>query len=117
MTNAVKHFRFERAGKVRIHKKPGAAHVRACRPWWEAELQVVDPDVLVCLGAVAAQAVFGSKFRVTRERGILLPLDGGDVDVVATIHPSAVLRARDEDRDQAFAGLVADLRVVTARIA
>ena len=116
VTNAVKHFRFERTGKVRIHKKPGAAHVRACRPWWEAELEVVDPDVLVCLGAVAAQAVFGSKFRVTRERGILLPFEGRDVDVVATIHPSAVLRARDEDRDQAYAGLVADLRVVTARV-
>jgi DNA polymerase len=118
VTNAVKHFRFERVGKVRIHKKPGAAHVRACRPWWEAELEVVAPDVLVCLGAVAAQAVFGSKFRVTRERGILSPVDlpSGDVDVVATIHPSAVLRARDEDRDQAYAGLVADLRVVTTRI-
>ena len=82
----------------------------------DAGLDLRTADVLVCLGAVAAQAVFGSKFRVTRERGILLPFEGRDVDVVATIHPSAVLRARDEDRDQAYAGLVADLRVVTARV-
>jgi uracil-DNA glycosylase len=117
VTNAVKHFRFERAGKVRIHKKPAAAHVRACRQWWEAELDVVAPDVVVCLGATAAQAVLGAAFRVTRDRGIVVPFDGRALDVVATIHPSAVLRARRPDRDAAFDGLVADLRAVTERLA
>ena len=112
VTNAVKHFRFERTGKVRIHKKRWRDRALVVG----VELGVREDALHVCLGAVAAQAVFGSKFRVTRERGILLPFEGRDVDVVATIHPSAVLRARDEDRDQAYAGLVADLRVVTARV-
>ena len=119
VTNAVKHFRFERHGKVRLHKKPGAAHVRACRPWWEAELAAVQPSVLCCLGATAAQAVFGSGYRVTRERGRFRQLDLPMIErlaATATIHPSAVLRADAAERDAAFAGLVADLRLVGERL-
>jgi DNA polymerase len=117
VTNAVKHFRWEpaRGGKVRLHKKPSAAHVRACRPWWEAELALVRPRVLCCLGATAAQAVLGPSFRVTKERGEFRPLAGiAGAEVVATIHPSAVLRA--DDRDVVFEGLVADLARVVERI-
>jgi uracil-DNA glycosylase family protein len=119
VTNAVKHFKWERSGKVRIHKKPNAAEVRACRPWWEAELQVVRPKVLVCLGATAAQAVLGPSFRVTRERGHFIPLDipdPPDIDVVATVHPSAVLRARDEDRRVQYDAFVRDLHLVAEHL-
>jgi DNA polymerase len=119
VANAVKHFRFERQGKVRLHKKPGAAHIRACRPWWEAEVAAVHPDVLCCLGATAAQAVFGSSFRVTRERGEFRTLDLAgldDVAATATIHPSAILRGDPDERDAAFAGLVADLHGVAKRL-
>jgi DNA polymerase len=115
VTNAVKHFKWQRAGKVRLHKKPSAAEVRACRPWWEAELAVVRPKVLCCLGATAAQAVFGSSFRVTRDHGVLHPF--GDATVaLATIHPSAVLRSDRGDREDAMAGLVADLEIAAAAI-
>jgi uracil-DNA glycosylase len=113
VTNAVKHFKFEPRGKVRLHKKPNAAEMAACRQWWQAELAAVQPPVLGCLGATAAQAVFGAKFRVTKQRGMWL-----DVPVVpalkavATIHPSAVLRAKDDARDEYFAGLVRDLELM-----
>lgn len=118
VTNAVKHFKFTVAsgGKRRIHAKPDAWEVTACRPWLHAELGLLDPEVVICLGATAAQAIFGSSFRVTRSRGVLLPWpaqeEGGVQSpyALATIHPSAVLRA--SDRDQAYAGLVADLTVV-----
>ena len=119
VTNAVKHFRFERRGKVRVHKKPGATHIRACRPWWEAEVAAVQPDVLCCLGATAAQAVFGSSYRVTRERGAFRTLDLPGLEGIAataTIHPSAILRTDPDERDAAFAGLVADLRGVTEHL-
>ena len=119
VTNAVKHFRFEQRGKVRLHKKPGATHLRACRQWWEAEVATVQPDVLCCLGATAAQAVFGSSYRVTRERGEFRSLDLSGVEglaATATIHPSAILRADPDERDAAFAGLVADLRGVAERL-
>lgn len=114
VTNAVKHFKFERRGKVRIHKKPNAAEVAACRPWWEAELDAVQPRVLGLLGATAAQAVFGPKFRVTRERGRWFELDSG-VAALATIHPSAILRAQ-ERRAEEHAGFVRDLRRIVARL-
>ena len=109
VTNVVKHFKWQARGKRRIHAKPAWAEVAACRPWLDAELDVVKPKVLVCLGATAAQALLGRQFRVTRERG--QPVDSDlATNVIATIHPSAVLRA--DDRDQEFRGLVDDLRVV-----
>jgi uracil-DNA glycosylase len=115
VTNAVKHFKFERRGKVRIHKKPNASEMAACRQWWEAELACVRPEVLGVLGAVAGQAVFGPKFRVTKERGQWLQTPEG-IDAVATIHPSAVLRAPAERRDEEYAGLLKDLRVIATRV-
>jgi DNA polymerase len=114
LTNAVKHFKFERRGKVRIHKKPNQAEVAACRQWWEREVDVVQPRVLGLLGAVAAQAVLGSSFRVTRQRGEWFDLPSG-AWATATIHPSAVLRAQNR-RDEEYAGLVRDLLAVAARL-
>ena len=112
VTNAVKHFRYEQRGKRRIHQRPSAEHIRACRPWLDAELEVVRPRVLVCLGAVAAQALLGSKVKVTKDRGKPLESDLAPF-VLVTIHPSAILRERDEPaREQAFEGFVDDLRVV-----
>jgi DNA polymerase len=127
-TNAVKHFKFRMTGpgKRRIHATPDAAEVAACRPWLVAEFGVLEPDVVVALGATAAKALFGPSFRVTRSRGVLMPWPASARDpeefghtdeagarngafAVATIHPSAVLRA--DDRDAAFQGLVADLTV------
>ena len=111
VTNAVKHFKWEPRGKRRIHQKPNAAELAACRPWLDAELEVVQPRVLVCLGATAAQALLGRAFRVTKQRGTPVESPLASV-VVATIHPSAVLRARD--RDAEYAGFVADLERVAA---
>ncbi|MCU1458643.1 MAG: UdgX family uracil-DNA binding protein [Actinomycetia bacterium] len=113
VTNAVKHFKWKPAGKVRLHQKPNAREVAACRPWWEAEIAAIRPSVVCCLGATAAQAVFGSDYRVTRERGTFRELPDGTW-ATATIHPSAVLRSND--REEAFAGLVADLRLVAERL-
>jgi uracil-DNA glycosylase len=115
VTNAVKHFRFTERGKRRIHATPQVIHIRACLPWLEAEVKLVDPALIVCLGATAARALLGSSFRVTKQRGEVLELATpvGVRPVLATVHPSAVLRATGDDRDEAFAGLVADLR--TAR--
>jgi DNA polymerase len=107
LSNAVKHFKFEQRGKVRIHKKPNQAEVAACRQWWEHEVEVVQPKVFGLLGAVAAQAVFGPTFRVTRQRGEWHELPSG-LMATATIHPSAVLRAQDR-RQEEFDGLVRDL--------
>ena len=95
LTNAVKHFRFEERGKRRIHQTPTARQVTACRPWLEAELRVVKPEALVVMGAVAAKSLLGNAFRVTEQRGQLLDSDLAPI-VVATIHPSAVLRAPDD---------------------
>jgi DNA polymerase len=112
VTNAVKHFRYEQRGKRRIHQRPASEHVRACRPWLDAELEVVRPDVLVCLGAVAAQALLGSKVRVTKDRGRPLESELAPA-VLVTVHPSAILRERDGPaREQAYAGFLEDLRVV-----
>jgi len=115
VTNAVKHFRFTDRGKRRIHATPQVTHIKACLPWLEAELTLVDPTLIVCLGATAARALLGSTFRVTKQRGQVLELATpvGVRPVLATVHPSAVLRATAEERSAAFAGLVSDLR--TAR--
>jgi uracil-DNA glycosylase len=111
LTNAVKHFSFEERGKRRIHKKPRQSEVRACRPWLEGELEAIRPDVLVLLGATAAQAVFGPTFRVSQERGKPIRSDLAPI-VIATVHPSSILRAPDDAaREQAFQGLVSDLEV------
>jgi uracil-DNA glycosylase family protein len=112
LTNAVKHFKWEPRGKRRIHKKPRASEIKACRPWLEAELRAVKPAVIVCLGATAAQSVFGSQFKLMQQRGRVLA-SALAPQAVATIHPSAVLRAPDsEGRREAYAMLVADLKVV-----
>ena len=111
LTNAVKHFSWAPRGKRRIHKKPRVSEIKACRPWLEAELRAVKPAVVVCLGATAAQALFGGQFKVMQQRGQVLPTALAE-RVVATIHPSAVLRAPDsEGRRAAYESLVADLRL------
>jgi DNA polymerase len=112
-TNAVKHFKWERSssGKRRIHKTPSRMEVVACRPWLAAELEAIGPQLVVALGATAAKALFGPAFRVTRERGQALELDGG-LTALATVHPSSVLRAPDERaRAAQMEGLVDDLGV------
>jgi uracil-DNA glycosylase len=113
VTNAVKHFRFRPAGpgKRRIHATPDRAHLEACKPWLVAELRLVDPTLVVCLGATAVRALLGSEVRVLRDRGQVLERETslGPRRFLVTVHPSAVLRA--EDRDAAYAGLVRDLGV------
>jgi len=112
VTNAVKHFSWEPRGKRRIHKKPRASEIKACRPWLEAEVRVLKPVVLVCLGATAAQSVLGPQFKLMQMRGQVHASALAE-RVVATIHPSAVLRAPDsEGRRLAYESLVADLKVV-----
>jgi DNA polymerase len=114
VTNAVKHFKWEPRGKRRIHAKPAWSELTACRPWLEAELAVVKPRVLVCLGATAAQSLLGKQFRVTKQRGEWIDSDLAEL-VTATIHPSAILRQRDADaRHAEMARFVDDLRKVAA---
>jgi uracil-DNA glycosylase family protein len=113
VTNAVKHFKWTPRGKRRIHQKPTREEVRACAPWLESELAVVRPEVLVLLGATAAQAVLGSTFRVTAERGRLLDSSLAP-HVIATVHPSSILRGDPEDRRDAMNAFVADLRVIAS---
>jgi uracil-DNA glycosylase family protein len=113
LTNVVKHFKWQARGKRRIHAKPAWAEIAACRPWLDAELAVVQPIVILCLGATAAQALLGRNFRVTRERG--RPVDSDLAPhVLATIHPSAILRAEMENRESARAAFVDDLKVVAS---
>jgi DNA polymerase len=115
VTNAVKHFRFEERGKRRIHRRPDVAHVEACMPWLEAELAQVDPQLIVCLGATAARAVFGRPVTIGTERGRVQKARGRPA--LVTIHPSAVLRVRDAaDRASAKDGLIADLRRAAAAV-
>ncbi|AYF77715.1 uracil-DNA glycosylase [Nocardia yunnanensis] len=109
VTNAVKHFKFTERGKRRIHQQPGRTEIVACAPWFEAELAAVRPRLVVCLGSIAAKALLGQSFRVTVDRGRFLSVR--EFQVLATVHPSAVLRA--PDRDAAYAGFLADLK--TAR--
>jgi uracil-DNA glycosylase family protein len=111
VTNTVKHFKWEPRGKRRIHQKPNSREIAACRPWLEAELQIVRPRLLVCLGSTAAQAIFGPAFRVTRERGKVLAAAIAP-RVVTTVHPSSLLRQPDEEsRRREYARFVDDLRV------
>jgi uracil-DNA glycosylase family protein len=115
VTNAVKHFKWQARGKRRIHQKPNAAELAACRPWLDAELAVVKPKVLVALGATAAQALLGRSFRVTKQRGEAIAGTGLADHVVATVHPSSILRQEtEEDRREAMEALVDDLKVVAA---
>ena len=111
VTNAVKHFKWQARGKRRIHQKPNWAEMTACRPWLEAELEVVRPRVLVLLGATAAQSLLGRQFRVTQSRGQLVESDLAE-HVTATVHPSSILRGEPEERDANFAAFVDDLKVV-----
>jgi DNA polymerase len=112
VTNVVKHFKWERMGKRRLHKRPNAGEIEACKPWLEAELAVVQPKALVCLGATAAQALLGRDFRITRSRGAFLKSNLAPY-VTATVHPSSLLRARD-DREREIERFVDDLRKVAA---
>ena len=124
ITNAVKHFRFELRGRRRIHQNPGPAHITACRPWLVAEFALLKPELVVILGATAGKALLGPSFRVTQQRGKLMPWPASaqhpedfpvaEIQALATIHPSAVLRA--DDRDTAYRGLVDDLRIAAAAV-
>jgi uracil-DNA glycosylase family protein len=117
VTNAVKHFKWEARGKRRIHQKPNAAELAACRPWLDAELEAVRPNVLVLMGATAAQALLGRQFRVTKDRGRLVE-SGLAPYVLATVHPSSILRQRtDAERVAAMADFVADLKIVAKLLA
>ncbi len=117
VTNVVKHFSWEPRGSWRIHKKPNGREIAACRPWLDREIALVRPRVVVCLGATAAQALLGAQFRVTRDRGRFVPSPLAQ-HVLATVHPSAILRAADEaDRHAAFEQLVADLRIAAGALA
>jgi uracil-DNA glycosylase len=116
VTNVVKHFKWKPRGKRRIHEKPRAAEIRACEPWLAAELEIVQPKILVCLGATAAQALLGNDFRVTQMRGRWL-VSGHAEKTLATVHPSSILRAPDaESRAAQYEEFVSDLRVVAAAI-
>jgi uracil-DNA glycosylase family protein len=113
VTNTVKHFKWEPRGKLRIHKKPNMKEIHACRPWLEAELQTVRPELIVCLGAVAAQALLGSSFKITQSHGKVQHAEGLP-PIIATLHPSAILRARtDEDRERDTRVFMDDLRRAT----
>jgi DNA polymerase len=112
VTNAVKHFKWVPRGKRRIHSKPSSMEISACHPWLEEEIRVIAPEVIVCLGATAAQALLGKDFRVTKQRGAFVKSNLAPY-VLATVHPSALLRAPDEaSRRAEYARFVADLRVV-----
>ncbi|MFQ1003545.1 UdgX family uracil-DNA binding protein [Modestobacter sp. SSW1-42] len=140
VTNSVKHFAFSMRGKRRIHETPRPEHIRACQPWLEAELQVLQPEIVVCLGATAAKALISPTFKITKDRGRLLPwtrpgaelvllsepdADGAEPEeetpaqtwILATPHPSAILRTPDANRQAAYDGLVADLKLVAAVLA
>lgn len=114
VTNAVKHFKWEPRGKLRLHKKPSMHEIHACRPWLDAELDAVKPKLIVCLGATAAQSLLGSSFRITRAHGELQHIPGLP-PIVATMHPSAILRARtDQDRHRDTLTFIQDLREAKA---
>lgn len=116
VTNTVKHFKWEPSGKRRIHKKPNAREIAACRPWLDAEIDLLKPQVLVCLGATAAQTIIGKDFKVSQRRGEIFDFSLA-AKVVATVHPSSILRAPDERaRHEAYASFVADLKRIAAVI-
>ena len=117
VTNAVKHFKWEPAGKRRIHKKPNAREIAACRPWLDTEIRVVNPRAIVCLGATAAQALLGRTFRLTHHRGEFIESPLAPL-VTATVHPSSILRAPDDQsRHEEMQKFVDDLKVVARRLA
>lgn len=111
VTNAVKHFKWKPVGKRRLHQKPNSREIAACRPWLDAELELVQPNIVVALGATAAQALMGRAFRVTQQHGEVLTVTWAKA-FLATVHPSSILRAPPPARDEAYAQLVADLKVV-----
>ena len=111
VTNAVKHFKWVGRGKRRIHQKPNWSEIAACRPWLDAELEAIRPRVLVCLGATAAQALLGREFRVSRQRGVPVESELAE-HVLATVHPSSILRGDPETREREYEAFVADLRAV-----
>jgi uracil-DNA glycosylase len=116
VTNAVKHFKWKPQGKRRLHQKPNAAEISACRPWLDAEIALVKPQILVCLGATAAQALLGRDFRVTQQRGHFIERPGLPV-LMATVHPSSILRAADDkSRELEMQAFVADLRRLAQRL-
>jgi DNA polymerase len=118
LTNAVKHFKWKRGnGKVRLHQKPNREEVRACAVWWEAELDALRPELVVLLGATAAQAVLGPSVRVTRDRGAVIEASEDlAYDTLMTVHPSSILRTRPPERDAAFDALVQDLVVAAKHV-
>jgi DNA polymerase len=116
VTNAVKHFKWEERGKRRIHKKPSATEINACRPWLEAEIEVIKPDIIVCLGATAAQALMGRDFRVTADRGKFFE-SPWSARLMATMHPSSLLRITEEsERHREYQRFVEDLRSVAQKL-
>jgi DNA polymerase len=116
VTNAVKHFKWEPRGKRRIHKKPSELEINACHQWLERELALVQPDLIVALGATAARAIFGRATAIEKNRGRVIPAAqaklGIDTDVLVTVHPSFLLRVPSEDRDAAYERFVADLKLI-----
>jgi DNA polymerase len=116
LTNAVKHFRWKARGKRRLHERPARSHIVACTPWLRAELERIDPRVLVLMGAVAAQSLLGPDFSVTRERGVVEAAPDGLPVVVATVHPSSILRGPDEQRRARLDEFAADLRVAAEQL-
>ena len=116
VTNAVKHFKWKPQGKRRLHQKPNATEIAACRPWLDAEIATVRPRLIVCLGATAAQALLGASFRVSIDRGRVMERPGLP-PIIATVHPSAILRAPDEEsRHAEMEAFVADLTIVARRL-
>ncbi len=116
VTNAVKHFKWKPVGKRRLHQKPNAHEVNACRPWLAAEIEGLKPKIIVCLGATAAQTLLGNDFRVTKMRGQWFEY-GEDTKIIATIHPSAILRTPVENREEEYRKFVADLTQVANAVA
>ncbi len=118
VTNVVKHFKWRPSGKRRLHERPNQAEIRACRPWLDIEREIVRPELLVALGATAAQAIIGRDFKITERRGEILPAVDGGPRLLATYHPSAILRARTpEDRERMLAALVGDLTIAAEAVA
>ncbi|MDP9222945.1 MAG: UdgX family uracil-DNA binding protein [Actinomycetota bacterium] len=116
VTNVVKHFKWEPRGKRRIHKKPNAAEIAACKPWLEAEIERVDPHVVVALGATAAQTLLGREFRVSEQRGRIIERPPGGRLVIATVHPSSILRSPDETRAAELGEFTRDLGLVAKEL-
>jgi DNA polymerase len=117
VTNTVKHFKWEPRGTRRIHAKPNAREIQACKPWLTAELQVLKPQMVVCLGATAAQALMGKDFRITRSRGEIFRDTEWAPWLMATVHPSSILRTPSEDREAAYRAFVEDLRIAAQELA